>query len=236
MHPVFTLPWLLQERIIGTSLRGNVRKGITRIVFWFLLIINLFLRNIFSLKKLWRHWYPSFGILVMSALGFKARVDPSLACYIAFMQWTPQIHLWCDTCWPHDCQHGSRAFLIQYLYMYTEALVGLHIIYGPILDMIFLVYYSFINFKNSIFYSESRNLCSEQINSRNLLLLSERPAKVKAYWRFTKTLLVKVIGFHTVLFGTWSHNLTYFYGLKMLVSSLDILNIVTTFFLFGTLM
>ena len=25
---------------------------------------------------LYGHWYPSFGILVMSALGFKARVDP----------------------------------------------------------------------------------------------------------------------------------------------------------------
>ena len=31
----------------------------------------------------------------MSVLGFIARMDP-LSC----MQWIPQIHLWCDTCWP----------------------------------------------------------------------------------------------------------------------------------------
>ena len=27
----------------------------------------------------WGHWYPCFGFLVMSALGFKARVDPLLS-------------------------------------------------------------------------------------------------------------------------------------------------------------
>ena len=47
---------------------------------------------------LWSHLYPCFGLLVMSALGFKARVDPSLVCFLACMQWTPQIHLWCNTC------------------------------------------------------------------------------------------------------------------------------------------
>ena len=31
---------------------------------------------------LWGHWYPCFGLLVTSALGFKARVD-SLACFLA---------------------------------------------------------------------------------------------------------------------------------------------------------
>ena len=31
---------------------------------------------------LWGHWYPCFGLLVISALGFKARVDP-LACFVA---------------------------------------------------------------------------------------------------------------------------------------------------------
>ena len=31
----------------------------------------------------WGHWYPCFGLLVMSALGFKARVDFSLACFLA---------------------------------------------------------------------------------------------------------------------------------------------------------
>ena len=33
---------------------------------------------------LWGHWYPCFGLLVMSALGFKARVE-SLARFLAFL-------------------------------------------------------------------------------------------------------------------------------------------------------
>ena len=45
---------------------------------------------------------PVFGLLVMSPLGFKVRVDPSLACFITCMQQVPQIHFWCDTCWPLD--------------------------------------------------------------------------------------------------------------------------------------
>ena len=36
----------------------------------------------------------------MFALDFKARVDPSLPCFIACVQWIPHIHLWCDTSWP----------------------------------------------------------------------------------------------------------------------------------------
>ena len=42
---------------------------------------------------LWGHWYPCYGLLVMSALGFKARVDPSLVCFVSCVQWIPQIHL-----------------------------------------------------------------------------------------------------------------------------------------------
>ena len=48
------------------------------------------------------------GLLVTSALGFKARVDPSCACLCARVQRIPQIHLWCNTCQPLDGQHGSR--------------------------------------------------------------------------------------------------------------------------------
>ena len=33
---------------------------------------------------------------------------PLLVCLFACMQW---IHLWCNTCWPLDSQHGSWAFL-----------------------------------------------------------------------------------------------------------------------------
>ena len=50
-------------------------------------------------------WYPSFGLLVTSALGFKARVD--LACTLSCLHTIPQIHLWCSTCQPLDSQHGS---------------------------------------------------------------------------------------------------------------------------------
>ena len=45
----------------------------------------------------------------MSLLSFKARVDPSLACFLACVQWIPEIHLWCDTCWPLGSQHGSQS-------------------------------------------------------------------------------------------------------------------------------
>ena len=50
---------------------------------------------------LWGHSYPCFGLLVTSSLGYKARVDPSLASFLTCAQQIPQIHLWCDTCRPH---------------------------------------------------------------------------------------------------------------------------------------
>ena len=40
---------------------------------------------------------PLFLDMVTSALGFKARVDPPLACFVVCVQWIPQIHLPCDT-------------------------------------------------------------------------------------------------------------------------------------------
>ena len=58
---------------------------------------------------LWGHWYPCFGLLVTSPLGFKARVDPSHACFVTCVQWIPEIHLWCNTCWPLGGQHGSQS-------------------------------------------------------------------------------------------------------------------------------
>ena len=35
----------------------------------------------------WDHWHPCFGLRVRSTLGFKARFDPSLACFLACAQW-----------------------------------------------------------------------------------------------------------------------------------------------------
>ena len=60
---------------------------------------------------IWGQWCPCFKLLVMSAIGFKARVDPSLTGFLSWMQRILQIHLWCDTCWPLDGQHGSGTFL-----------------------------------------------------------------------------------------------------------------------------
>ena len=45
-------------------------------------------------------WCSCFGLLIM--LG-------QFLCFIACMQGNPQNHLWCDTCWPLGCQHGSQA-------------------------------------------------------------------------------------------------------------------------------
>ena len=61
---------------------------------------------------LWGHWYPCFGLLVMSPLGFKARVSRHIHPWQRCMCYTfPKIHLWCDICWPLGDQHGSWAVL-----------------------------------------------------------------------------------------------------------------------------
>ena len=74
-----------------------------------------FLKKIFGGYKsfLWGHWYPCFGLLAMSPLGFKAKVDPLLACFVARVQWIPEIHLWCNTCWLYRGHRGSWAILIH---------------------------------------------------------------------------------------------------------------------------
>ena len=63
---------------------------------------------------LWCHWYPCFGLQATSTLGFKVRVKP-LSCMLHC-----QIHIWCDTCWPPDGQHGSGDFLIHVLVTYKH--------------------------------------------------------------------------------------------------------------------
>ena len=49
---------------------------------------------------LWSHWYRLDSGLVMSALSFKTKLDSLLSHFLTCMQWIPQIHLWCGTCWP----------------------------------------------------------------------------------------------------------------------------------------
>ena len=62
-------------------------------------VFKIFLKNI---SFLWDHWYPCFGLLEMFAMGF--------TCMLHLLQWIPQIHLWCDTCWPLGSQHGRQTF------------------------------------------------------------------------------------------------------------------------------
>ena len=58
----------------------------------------------------WGHWYPCFELLVMSPLGFKARVG-SLIWTLRRHTWYtfPEIHLWCDTSASIYGQHSSQS-------------------------------------------------------------------------------------------------------------------------------
>ena len=54
-------------------------------IMWYVLLNNFFLKKKEFLEDispfLWGHWYPYFGLLVTSTLGFKASMD-SLACVL----------------------------------------------------------------------------------------------------------------------------------------------------------
>ena len=63
---------------------------------------------------LWGHWYPCFGLLVMSPLGFKVRVGSLIYTWWRHTCYTfTEIHLWCNTCGPLSSQHGSWADLFH---------------------------------------------------------------------------------------------------------------------------
>ena len=67
---------------------------------------------------------PYFGFLLTSALGFiKTRVDPSLACFLASIQWIPEIHLWCNT-WLYSGQYVRGTFLTQVLANISTSIGG----------------------------------------------------------------------------------------------------------------
>ena len=69
-----------------------------------------FLSFLVATCQLWGHWYPCFGHLVMSCLGFKARVG-SLICTWWRLTWYmfPEIHLWCGTFAGVYGQHSSQS-------------------------------------------------------------------------------------------------------------------------------
>ena len=101
------------------SSNGNIPFFTQCCILKFLLFsYSLLSTNLLNVHKsiLWGQWYPCFRLLVMSALGFKARVDRWLEHLLICMQGTPYIHLWCDICWPLDTQHGTKAFLSSYMY------------------------------------------------------------------------------------------------------------------------
>ena len=67
-----------------------------------------------TLVLLWGHWYPCFGLLVTSPLGFKAIVGSLIHTWQRHTCYTfSETHLWCDTYWPPDSQHGSWAVLFH---------------------------------------------------------------------------------------------------------------------------
>ena len=66
-------------------------------------------------------WYPCFGLLVTSALGFKARVDPPLACF----QW------WIQGGCPRRAPLRTKLFLISW--SFSENLANLYA-WAPLLE------------------------------------------------------------------------------------------------------
>ena len=80
--------------------------------------IKTFLKKFFGGHEsfLWGHWYPYFGLLVTFSLGFKARVGSLIRAWQRHTCYTfPEIHLWCNTCWPLCSQDGSWATSSIYL-------------------------------------------------------------------------------------------------------------------------
>ena len=66
---------------------------------------------------LWRHWYPCFGLLVTFPPGLKARLGSLIHTWWRCMWYTfPENHLWCDTCWPLDGQHGRLSLFPTYMF------------------------------------------------------------------------------------------------------------------------
>ena len=69
----------------------------------------------------WGHWYPCFGLLVMSPLGFKARVGSLIRTWQRCTWYTfLETHLWCNTYQPLSDQHGSWSLS----HMHVSAEVG----------------------------------------------------------------------------------------------------------------
>ena len=65
---------------------------------WDTTTYQVFLKNLVDTCPFWGHWYPCFGLLVMSPLGFKARSGSLICTWQRHMWYTfSEIHLWCKT-------------------------------------------------------------------------------------------------------------------------------------------
>ena len=76
-----------------------------------------FLKIVEDMSPFWGHWYPYFGLLVMSPLGFKARVGSALfelsggICVTLHVPWdSPLVRHWSTSWWP--AWQLSRLFYI----------------------------------------------------------------------------------------------------------------------------
>ena len=78
---------------------------------WVTHIFFLFFKNFcWTHVHFWGHWYPCFRLLVMSPLGFKARVGSLIQTLWRRTWYTfPEIHLWYDTSAGVYGQHSSQS-------------------------------------------------------------------------------------------------------------------------------
>ena len=77
----------------------------------FLYIRSFFLKKMVDTYLLLGLWYPCFVLLVMSPLGFKARVG-SLICTWLRHLFDVRFASGCDTCRPLDGQHGGQSLFL----------------------------------------------------------------------------------------------------------------------------
>ena len=68
----------------------------------------------------WRHqsFCGATGTPVLDFWFSKPGWIPLLACFVICMQQSPQIHFWCNTCWPLGSQHGSQAVPVNVLELF----------------------------------------------------------------------------------------------------------------------
>ena len=88
------------------SVRTYLEKNNIYITFFF------FFNFLADTCPFWGHWYPCFGFLVTSPLGFKARVGSALFAFLRGQMLCifPKIHLWCYTCQPFGGQCTAGHF------------------------------------------------------------------------------------------------------------------------------